>query len=147
MTEGDSSFFVDTNVLLYRLGGVDRDKQARAHAWLDQLWMTGRGRISWQVLHEFYWNATRKLKTSIELAQEEVRGLALWRPIENSLGLIETAWSWAEQARLPYWDGLIVAAAERAGAAYLLSEDFQAGRQFGACTVVNPFAAEPNLTR
>jgi predicted nucleic acid-binding protein len=44
-------------------------------------------------------------------------------------------------AQLSYWDALIVAAAERSGARYLLSEDFQADRQYGDVRVVNPFTA------
>jgi predicted nucleic acid-binding protein len=38
------------------------------------------------------------------------------------------------------WDGLIVAAAERSGAAVLLSEDFQE-RSYEPVRVVNPFGA------
>ena len=48
-----------------------------------------------------------------------------------------------DQAQLTYWDGLIVAAAEQAGCAWLLSEDFQAGRKLGRVTVVNPFHDRP----
>ena len=60
-----------------------------------------------------------------------------------TLGLIQRAWRWTDQAQVSYWDGLIVAAAERAGCAWLLSEDFQSGRTFGDVTVVNPFLHEP----
>jgi predicted nucleic acid-binding protein len=118
-------------------------KQQRASAWIRHLWTTGTGRLSWQVLHEFYWNATRKLKLSDDLARGTVRAMSRWQPVDSSLGLIASAWEWSDRAHLPYWDGLIVAAAERCEAAYLLSEDFQAGRRFGGCTVLNPFASEP----
>lgn len=36
-----------------------------------------------------------------------------WRPIDNSLAMLQRAWQWADEAQLAYWDGLIVAAAER----------------------------------
>jgi predicted nucleic acid-binding protein len=36
-----------------------------------------------------------------------------------------------------------VAAAERSGCTWLLSEDFQAGRQLGHETLVNPFEKPP----
>jgi hypothetical protein len=32
------------------------------HQWLEVLWTAGTGRLSWQVLHEFYWNAVRKIR-------------------------------------------------------------------------------------
>jgi predicted nucleic acid-binding protein len=74
-------------------------------------------------------------------AREIVRDLSHWTPLEASLGLVEQAWGWMDAAQLSYWDALIVAAAERSGARYLLSEDFQADRQYGDVRVVNPFTA------
>jgi predicted nucleic acid-binding protein len=71
--------------------------------------------------------------------REIVEDLANWRPVENTIGLIQEAWRWTDSAQLAYWDALIVAAARRSGARYLLSEDFQAGRQFGELHVINPF--------
>ena len=49
-----------------------------------------------------------------------------------------------DDAQLSYWDALIVAAAERCGARYLLSEDFQPGRTYGTIQVVNPFERSPS---
>ena len=46
-------------------------------------------------------------------------------------------------AGIPYWDSLIVASAETADCAWLLSEDIQAGQRFNAVTVVNPFRSGP----
>jgi predicted nucleic acid-binding protein len=136
-------YFVDTNVLLYSVDPADVRKQGRAWAWLQPLWEQGLGSLSWQVLNEFYVNAITKLRASRPEARKIVRSYAQWTPVDASLGLMERAWHWMDQAQLPYWDGLIVAAAERAGCRYLLSEDFQAGRRFGAVSVVNPFLQEP----
>jgi predicted nucleic acid-binding protein len=68
---------------------------------------------------------------------------AIWQPVETTIGLIERAWHWTDEARLSYWDSLILAAAERAGCNWLLSEDFQPGRRLGDVTVVSPFGADP----
>ena len=136
-------FFVDTNVLLYSVDPADAGKQRRAWEWLQPLWEHGCGSLSWQVLHEFYANAIRKLQVPRPEARKVVRGYAQWVPVETSLGLMEQAWHWMDQARLSYWDSLIMAAAERAGCRYLLSEDFQSGRRYRAITVVNPFHQEP----
>jgi len=136
-------FFVDTNVLLYGADPRDPAKQRRAQLWLDALWEHGAGIVSWQVLHEFYVNATRKLKSSVLQARATVDVFAEWQPVDTSHVLIQRAWHWMDTAQIGYWDALIVAAAERRGCHWLLSEDFQAGRKLGSVTVVNPFRALP----
>ena len=138
MSAGDP-FFVDTNLLLYYIDPVDTKKQVRSAEWLDYLWSAGVGRLSWQVLHEFYWNAVRKMRLETGQAREMVQDLAHWKPVDTSLGLMRQAWQWVDLAQLPYWDALILAAAERSGARYLLSEDFQMDRRFGDIRVVDPF--------
>lgn len=136
-------FFVDTNVLLYSVDPADAAKQRAARQWLKVLWENGAGCLSWQVLNEFYVNAVQKLKTPSPKARRLVEAFALWQPVETSLGLIERGWYWMDEAQLSYWDSLIVAASERAGCAWLLSEDFQEGRKFGDVAVVNPFRSHP----
>lgn len=44
----------------------------------------------------------------------------------------------AELAQISFWDALIVAAAEQAGAAQLLSEDLSDGQAIAGIKVVNP---------
>ncbi len=136
-------FFVDTNILLYSVDASQRDKQAQARAWLALLWENAAGRLSWQVLHEFYANAERKARLARPAARKLVEAFAQWQPVETTLGLLQQGWQWMDRAQLSYWDSLIVAAAERAGCRWLLSEDFQAGQTFGSVTVVNPFSREP----
>lgn len=133
------SFFVDSNLLLYYVDPQDVQKQARAMEWLDHLWMTGAGRLSWQVLHEFYWNAVKKMQMKPATARQMVEDLAHWKPVDTSIGLIQQAWGWMDSAQIPYWDALIVAAAQRSGARYLLSEDFQPDRHYEDVRIVNPF--------
>ena len=140
---GGEGFFVDSNVLLYYVDPVEARKRARAMEWLNQLWMSGRGRLSWQVLHEFYWNAVRKMRLEPARAREIVEDLSHWRPVQASLGLVQQAWQWMDAAQLSYWDALVVAAAERAGAQYLLSEDFQPDRRYQDVRVLNPFEHSP----
>jgi predicted nucleic acid-binding protein len=143
MTGGGSLFFVDTNVLLYGLDSTETAKQQTARRWLDRLWDVGSGRLSWQVLNEYYANATGKLGAPAGTVRGAVEMYSLWKPVEFRMSLIQRAWHWADHAGLHYWDGLILASAETTGCAYLLSEDFQAGRKFGDVTVVNPFRSAP----
>jgi len=132
-------YFVDSNLLLYYVDPVDSLKQARAMEWLNALWMAGAGCLSWQVLHEFYWNAVRKMRLDPARARDIVEDLAHWKPVDTSLGLIQQAWHWVDSTPLTYWDALILAAAQRSGARYLLSEDFQSNRRHDDVRVLNPF--------
>jgi predicted nucleic acid-binding protein len=74
-------FFVDSNLLLYYVDRVEQVKRGRATEWLDQLWSAGAGRLSWQVTHEFYWNAVRKMRLESADAREIVEVLG---PFERS---------------------------------------------------------------
>lgn len=139
---GAKRVFVDTNVLLYFVDPSDPLRQARASEWLESLWATGDGVISWQVLHEFYVNAVRKLAVPPAEARFLVDSLLAWSPVDTSPALIHRAWHWADTAQVSYWDSLILAAAELAGCTVLLSEDFQTGRHFDKLQIVNPFTTE-----
>jgi hypothetical protein len=54
--------FVDANVIVYSRDTRDAEKQRRTEAWLRHLWERGEGRVSAQVLHEYYVTVTRKLR-------------------------------------------------------------------------------------
>jgi predicted nucleic acid-binding protein len=141
---GSDNFFVDSNVLLYCVDPVEFEKRRRAAEWMEALWRAGNGRLSWQVLHEFYWNGVKRMRLEAARAREMVEDLSHWRPVDTSLGLVHQCWGWIDAAQLTYWDALILAAAERAGARYLLSEDFQEDRLFGEIRVLNPFNHSPS---
>jgi predicted nucleic acid-binding protein len=136
-------YFVDTNVLLYRYDSSNPEKRAQAKAWLAWLWENACGGVSWQVLQEFYWNACGKFKIEPERARHRVRLMSAWNPPDVTIGLIERAWHWTDHAHVSFWDAMIVAAAERTKCRFLLSEDFQTGREFGSVTIVNPFKTAP----
>lgn len=133
--------FVDTNVLVYRRDSSERAKQPRAKAWVDGLWTRRSGRLSSQVLQEYYQTVTRKLKPGLSRAEarDEVRDLASWRPVPASNELLERAFQIEDRFGLSLWDGLIVAAAQVAGCRYLLTEDLQDSQELDELLVVNPF--------
>ena len=137
-------WFVDTNVLLYTLDTANPSKQAAALKWRDFLWERQAGCLSWQVLNEFYANAASKTGAPPAVARAIVESYSLWPVSTFSLGLLRRAWHWTDSAQLNYWDALILASAERSGCRWLLSEDFQDGRKYGAVQAVNPFRTEPN---
>jgi predicted nucleic acid-binding protein len=135
--------FVDSNVFLYALDEADPKKQQAARNWRAELWKSRRGRVSFQVLGEFYVNALRTRPTAGEEARAEVRDLLAWNPVITDASLLEQGWNIRDRYRLSYWDALIVAAAQVSACHYLLTEDLQSGQRLGAVEVVNPFLSEP----
>ena len=81
---------------------------------MEAIWRAGCGRLSNQVLHEYYVTVTRKLDPGmpIVLARADVRDLRSWRPVMPSLDLTEEAWAtgrvptprWPEPAVDPFRD-------------------------------------------
>lgn len=138
--------FVDTNVLIYARDLADPPKQARAEEWMARLWRSRRGRLSIQVLQEYYAVATRKLKPGlpVESAREDVRLLMAWRPLSINERVIEQAWTAQDRYNLSWWDALIVSAAQTAGCRFLLTEDLQSNQELQGLRVINPFEAAPN---
>jgi len=138
-TERNSLVFVDSNVFLYALDEADPGKQRAARDWRAELWRSHRGRVSFQVLGEFYVNAIRQRPAAREEARAEVRDLLAWNPVVTGAALLERGWKIQDRYQLSYWDALIVAAAKTASCRYLLTEDLQAGQKLEGIEVVNPF--------
>ena len=137
--------FVDTNVLVYARDARSLDKQVRAREWMERLWGSRQGRLSFQVLQEYYVVVTQKLDPSLARseARHEIGLLTAWDPIELDRDVLEAAWLVEDQHRLSWWDALIVAAAHASGCRYLLSEDYSDGREMDGLLVVDPFRHEP----
>jgi len=138
--------FVDTNVLVYSRDSRVGAKQEKAAEWLDFLWRTRRGRLSRQVLQEYYTTVTRKLKPGLtaEEARADVRSLFHWLAPVDPVALMESAWDLQDRFSLSFWDALIVGAAENLGCGVVLTEDLPTGQDLGAIEVVSPFATAPS---
>jgi predicted nucleic acid-binding protein len=135
--------FVDTNVLIYALDEADRKKHEAARLWRADLWKSRRGRISYQVLQEFYVKVTQKWPSSRQQARAEVRDLLAWQPVSVDAPLLERAWRIQDRYHFSFWDALIVAAAKVASCRYLLTEDLQADQDIDGVLVINPFLHAP----
>ena len=138
--------FVDTNVLVYFRDSRVKGKQERADQWLDFLWETRRGRLSRQVLQEYYTTVTRKLKPGLapEEARADVRALFQWLAPVDPAALMESAWDLQDRFSLSFWDALIVGAAANLGCAHVLTEDLPSGQDLGGVEVVSPFERLPS---
>lgn len=106
--------FVDTNVLIYSVDLANPKKQQAAQSWLAELWKNHAGRVSFQVLQEFYAKVTQKDSSAREDARAMVRDLLAWRPIFVDAEILERGWKIQDRYRLSFWDALIVAAAKSA---------------------------------
>lgn len=137
--------FVDTNVLVCARDASAGAKHEAARAWVEHLWRSREGRISYQVLQEFYVTVTAKLRPGMDraAARNDVRGLAAWRPVQTNMPLLEGAWLVQDRHGLSWWDALIVSAARAAECHYLLSEDLQEGQDLEGVRVLNPFRSAP----
>ncbi len=128
-------------MLVYAHDVDARAKHETARLVLRELWAEGTGCLSTQVFQEFYVTVTRKLsKTVPSITTRAVVGAyGIWcvnlTPLE-----LEAAFRIEDGSRIGFWDALIVAAAMRAGATTLLSEDLTAGRVISGVRIRNPFA-------
>jgi predicted nucleic acid-binding protein len=139
--------FVDTNVLLYAFDEAYPTKRARAHAWLSTLWQGRCGRLSTQVLNEFYSNARKKFAATLNAgdARAEVRRYQQWKPWQIDQATVETAWAVESRSQFNYWDALMVSAAQHLGCTLLLTEDLQHDQRIDRLRIVNPFLVGPEV--
>jgi predicted nucleic acid-binding protein len=132
--------FVDTNILIYAHDADAGAKRERAAQRLRELWTSGAGCLSVQVLQEFYVNVTRKLATPIALAtaRQIVSSYAVWVRSSTTAQTVVRATEISESAQISFWDAMILAAAEESDALVLWSEDLNTGQTIAGIKVVNP---------
>ena len=139
--------FVDTNIVVYAYDVTAGEKHSAAQRLLSELWRSGRGLVSTQVLQELYVTATAKIPRPLgpRPAAELIEDMLTWDVVVNDGESILRAISLGRREKMQFWDALIVAAAERGGAERLVSEDLSSGRTIAGVRIVNPFepAEEP----
>lgn len=134
--------FVDSNILIYANDLDAGQKHQKAADILESLWDLNLGVLSTQVLQEFYVNVTRKIARPLprKSARAIVEAYSVWC-IDITPAELTAAFRIEEDARIGFWDALIVAAASKAGASRILSEDLNPGQQISGMRIENPFAA------
>jgi predicted nucleic acid-binding protein len=132
--------FVDSNVLIYAHDADAGKKRATAARILRELWTDRLGALSLQVLQEFYVNVTRKISSPLsrESARAVVSTYAVWC-VETTPAEVTAAFRIEGEARIGFWDALIVAAALKASADRILSEDLNRGQRIRGIRIENPF--------
>jgi predicted nucleic acid-binding protein len=132
--------FFDTNVLVYTDDAEAPEKSDRALT----LWQHHRNQglavISIQVLQEYFWSTTRKLRVDPTVATEKLMLFARAEVVSPRPEDVISAARLMVEHKLSFLDAMIVQTALTASCEVLFSEDMQAGRRFASLEVVNPFA-------
>ena len=134
--------FIDTNIFVYQLEGLETRKAAIAGQLIQQGIANGSACISFQVVQECLNTAIHKAR--IRLTENEMRKylqsvLAPLLRVQPSLRLYHAALDIQSRYRFSFYDSLIIAAALEAGCKTLYSEDLQHAQRIERVTITNPF--------
>jgi predicted nucleic acid-binding protein len=132
--------FLDTNILVYAYTPGDARKQKIAQGIVGKA-LSGEAIASSQVMAEFA--ATLLHKVARPMRPEEVLialdALGAMRLIHPDHGIVRRAVEARAAYGIHFYDGMIVAAAERGGCGRILSEDLNAGQKYFEIPAGNPF--------
>jgi|ERR1700678_2793618 predicted nucleic acid-binding protein len=137
-------YFVDTNILIYAHDRTMGGKHERARRIVYDLWTSGQGVLSTQVLQELCVNLRRKLARplSMDEIRHLVRDYMSWEIVVNTPEAIIQALDIEVRYKISFWDALILQAAEQSGATILYSEDLAAKQNYGTVRVLNPLVED-----
>jgi predicted nucleic acid-binding protein len=133
-------YFVDTNILVYALDASAGVKHERARALVEGLWHSRGGVVSTQVLQELSVSVRKKAAHPLgfQATRELVSDYLAWHVVVNDGAAVLAALDIEERYKVPFWDALVIHAAQVAGAEVLYSEDLSDGQRYGDVRVVNP---------
>lgn len=136
-----SADFLDTNVLVYAYDVGEPEKRSTAQRLLKRA-LAGEMIISAQVLAEFAATLLHKARpaASDEEMIDILRDLSPIKLVGADADMVRRAVDAHAAYGLHFYDGMIVAAAERARCERIWSEDFNHGQKYFGVTVANPFA-------
>ena len=141
MSEPRDLQFVDTNVLIYAHDRSAGEKRIRARDLIRELWHSGDGCLSVQVLQEFYVNVTQKVARPLgpDLAARIIADLAAWQIHRPGVQDVLDAIDLQRRQAISFWDAMIVTSAIQLGCQRIWSEDLNPGQAYDGVMVDNPF--------
>ena len=133
--------FIDTNIIIYAYDATAGKRHEIARTIITDLWNSGLGVISTQVLQEFFVNVVQKIPKPLDQpqAKEIVRDFLKWHLVVNTGDSIIDAIDICIRFGYSFWDSMILEAAIKGGATVLISEDLQDGQVISGVTIKNPF--------
>ena len=134
--------FVDANVLVYAFDSSAGKKQHAAQALVERLWESNTGCLSVQVLQEFFVTVTKKVAKPLPLedATARTREFAAWKVFAPTADDVLAAIGLHTQAKIGFWDAMVVLAAGESGCDALWTEDLNDGQLIRGVRIRNPFA-------
>jgi predicted nucleic acid-binding protein len=132
--------FIDTNVLVYAEASDAPDKQQAALALLKQLYETGTGVLSTQVLQEYCNVAIKKLKLPVAHIRAQLDMYEQFEVVQITPAIIRAGLDLNQTRSVGFYDALIIASAQIAGCNVLFSEDLNTGEVIAGVHLLNPFA-------
>jgi len=130
--------FVDTNILVYAHDQDAKRKHLVAREKVSQLWRKDLfPSISVQVLQEFFVNLIKK-KVPLSTAAETIGSYLEWDVVDNDRSLMLEGIRQQDRWKVSFWDALILAAAKRAKASLIWTEDLNTGQNYDGVLAVNP---------
>lgn len=133
--------FVDTNVLVYAFDTNAGLKRERARGLIRDLWDSGQGCVSIQVLQEFFVTVTRKIPRPMTVrdAAQEIEDLSAWRIHSPDPGDLLAAIDLQDLFSVSFWDAMILHSARELQCSILWTEDLNDGQTYAGVLVRNPF--------
>jgi predicted nucleic acid-binding protein len=133
--------FVDTNILIYAYDSTAGQKHERASRIVSDLWDSGLGVLSTQVLQEFFVNVTAKIPKPLDVitAKGIVNDLLAWETMVVDGPSILKGVDIHLKYQYAFWDALIIETAISSRSQVLLSEDLCDGQIIQGVTIKNPF--------
>jgi predicted nucleic acid-binding protein len=132
--------FLDSNILVYAYDASDVKKRSIAQNLVERA-VAGEAVASPQVLGEFAATLLHKISPAArpEVVTAILDALGPIKLVSPDADLVRRAVQAHGAYGVHFYDGMIVAAAERAGCARIWSEDLNPGQEYFGITVTNPF--------
>jgi predicted nucleic acid-binding protein len=141
MSDNSAYQFVDTNILVYAHDKSAKGKHQQAKNLIQQLWNSGTGCLSVQVLQEFYVTVTQKVAQPLDTtsAARIVEDLSYWKVYAPNAQDVLGAIDLQQRYQLSFWDAMIVWSAAQLDCVTIWSEDLHPGQVYEGVQLLNPF--------
>jgi predicted nucleic acid-binding protein len=135
----------DTNVLVYATAALADDRVSRAQDLLARAMRATTSILLLQSLAEFSNVAIRRGRIPANAVKMMIEAWLAVLPVQSTDDSdLVLALEAVHAHRLPFWDAMLWASAQRVGVRHMLSEDFQDGFELQDVTFINPFNTENN---
>jgi predicted nucleic acid-binding protein len=133
----------DTNVLVYATASISDVKVMRARDLIARAMRAASSVLLLQTLAEFSSVAIRKARIPVKDIRRTIDAWRAVMPVQAAdVDDLSAALEAVRVHRLPFWEAMLWASAQRAGVRHMLTEDLQDGLELRGVRFVNPFKQE-----